>query len=70
MQYANRVNLIVCQKSKISDWINHFKEHYTRNCVFDLTNKKDLEFFIEQVKCEVPTLMVGVINYDLLYNAL
>lgn len=68
MQYANRVNLIVCQKSKISDWINHFKEHYTKNCIFDLTNKKDLEFFIEQVKCEVPTLMVGVINYDLLFR--
>ena len=68
MTYGNRVNLIVCQKSKVNDWVNHFKEHYTRNCVFDLTKKKDLEFFIEQMKYEVPTLMIGIINYELAWR--
>ena len=23
-----RVNLVICQKSKIDDWIEHFKENY------------------------------------------
>jgi len=68
MTYGNRVNLVICQKSKVNDWVNHFKEHYTKNCIFDLTKKTDLEFFIEQVKYEVPTLMIGVINYELAWR--
>lgn len=68
MQYGNRTNLVICQKSKVNDWVNHFKEHYTKNCVFDLTKKKDFEFFIEQMNYEVPTLMIGVINYELAWR--
>ena len=68
MQYGNRINLVICQKSKINDWVNHFKKHYTKNCVFDLTKKKDFEFFIEQMNYEVPTLMIGVINYELAWR--
>ncbi len=68
MKYGNRVNLIVCQKSKVNDWVNHIKEYYTKNCVYDLTNKKSLAFFTEQVTHEVPTLMVGVINYELAWR--
>ena len=49
MTYGNRVNLVICQKSKVNDWMNHFRDHYTRNCVFDLTKKTDLEFFIAGV---------------------
>ena len=26
IQLNERINLVVCQKSKIRDWINHFKE--------------------------------------------
>ena len=28
VQLGARINLIVCQKSKVQDWINHFVEHY------------------------------------------
>ncbi|MEG1788986.1 MAG: ATP-dependent helicase, partial [Kiritimatiellia bacterium] len=35
-------NLIVCQKSKIQDWIDHFKTHYPTMTIRDLT--KPLEF--------------------------
>lgn len=63
-----RVNLVICQKSKVDDWVEHFREHYTRNCVWDLTNKKDFEFFVNQVQYEVPTLMIGVINYELAWR--
>lgn len=35
-----RINLVVCQCSKVPDWIEHFQTYYTRNCVFDLTKPK------------------------------
>ena len=59
--YPERI-VLVCQKSKIDDWISHFKEHYPLT-VFDLTNKKQLEEFTGTIgKC------VGVINYDLVFR--
>lgn len=62
--YGERVNIIVCQKSKIKDWCEHFKEHYTDYAVFDLTNKKDMQTFITYpiYKC------IGIINYELAYR--
>lgn len=63
-----RINLIVCQKSKIQDWYEHVQMYYTKNCVYDLTNKTQLEFFMSQVDFEVPNLMIGVINYDLIFR--
>lgn len=62
--YGERVNIVVCQKSKIKDWCEHFKEHYTDYAVFDLTNKKDMQAFIIYpiYKC------IGIINYELAYR--
>lgn len=68
MQLGARINLVICQKSKISDWVEHFREHYTHNCVWDLTNKKDFAFFMEQSQYQVPTLMIGVVNYELAWR--
>ena len=54
--------VLICQKTKIDDWISHFKEYYPLT-VFDLTNKKQLEEFTGTIgKC------VGVINYDLVFR--
>lgn len=62
--YGERVNIVVCQKSKIKDWYEHFKEHYTDYAVFDLTNKKDMQAFMIYpiYKC------IGIINYELAYR--
>lgn len=68
MKLDKRINLVVCQCSKVQDWIEHFQDHYTRNCVFDLTNPKTFKWFFEQVQHEVPTLMIGVINYELTFR--
>lgn len=35
-----KVNLVICQKSKISDWIDHFKTNYPQFTVYDATSKK------------------------------
>lgn len=54
--------VLVCQKTKIEDWIKHFREYYPLT-VFDLTDKRQLEEFTGTIgKC------VGVINYDLVFR--
>lgn len=68
MKLNTRINLVVCQCSKVPDWIEHFQTFYTRNCVFDLTKPKKFNFFMEQAAYEVPTLMIGVINYELTFR--
>lgn len=63
-QFNNRVNIVVCQKSKLDDWIRHFIVNYDVDFFFyDLTNKQHYErFFVEEFRC------VGFINYDLLFR--
>lgn len=58
------VNLIVCQKSKINDWIDHFKEYYMMY-IYDLTNKKELSLFLNDSNFNPK---VGIINYDLVWR--
>ena len=64
-EYGNAVNLIVCQKSKVNDWVNHFKEHYTV-FVYDMTKKKDFENFFAHADLFAPR--VAVINYELAWR--
>lgn len=46
IRLKNNVNLVVCQKSKISDWYDHFNNYYDVS-VFNLTKKNELKSFIE-----------------------
>lgn len=70
-QLGAKVNLVVCQKSKVDDWVFHFKTYYANKgknmVVFDLTVKKELERF-KEVSGFGTFRVVGVINYDLLYR--
>ena len=61
-----KVNLVVCQKSKVQDWLDHFREYYDVR-TYDLTKPKELSEFHgiamgERFHC------VGVINYDLIFR--
>lgn len=59
------VNLVVCQKSKIQDWIEHIYKYYGNNLmVFDLTRKDQFTDFFNAYEYD----RVGVINYDLIYR--
>ena len=60
IQLNEKINLVVCQKSKINDWIDHFKEFYNLE-IFDLT--KNLEEFLNSQKQRI-----GIINYDLIFR--
>lgn len=61
------VNLIICQKSKINDWLKHCEENMPSKFVtFDLTNKKDYDLFFSWRNAE--TKKIGIINYDLMFR--
>ena len=77
IQLGAKVNLVICQKSKVDDWIDHFKSNYSQvddiYC-YDLTNKRYFECFFEVVdhlvKDDLMGLIpiVGVINYELAFR--
>ena len=66
-QLNTQVNLLICQKSKVDDWIEHFERYYADDyTICDLTKKKGIQVFDEVIKsgCDV----IGVINYDLVFR--
>ena len=67
MQLGARVNLVVCQKSKIEDWYDHFKDVYGLELVFDLTDEKDFKTFLRFVDNDCFSA-IGIINYDLIWR--
>lgn len=72
IRMGSRVNLIVCQKSKVQDWVHHFRVHYPIDFkTLNLTNKAELETFLIGAIYEEhhPSYgYIGVINYDLIWR--
>lgn len=61
--------LVICQKSKIEDWIQHLVDVVGYDA-FDLTDKKELKFFAEVMNGdpEIANKTAGIINYDLIFR--
>lgn len=69
IQLGAKVNLVICQKSKISDWIEHFDNNYEKVLNYDLTNKKFFKIFLYEIQeLEEWETAVGVINYELAFR--
>ncbi len=74
MKEANAFyNVVICQKSKVQDWVEHFKEYYSGDyLILNLTVKKDCDLFqtITDGKAGIlsENYVVGVINYDLVFR--
>lgn len=71
------VNLLICQKSKIQDWVDHFNQYYRKGSVeiiddvIDLTDKKSFEVFSKIIENKsFPPLYkcIGIINYELAFR--
>ena len=65
------VNLLICQKSKIDDWVDHFTEHYPDYKVYDLTKKTQSIMFRRYMDGEHiadDESVLGVINYELAFR--
>ena len=60
--------LVVCQKSKIQDWMDHFTKYYSNWCdhIFNLTNSSQLDVFLWELS--QGNICIGVINYDLVWR--
>lgn len=66
VQLGSSLNLLICQKSKIKDWIEHFKKFYWNTIVYDGTKKECLKRFLMQSRKDVQTICV--INYELAWR--
>lgn len=70
-QLGAKVNLVVCQKSKVQDWVDHFEKYYadSKLCPFDMTDKKSfIQFFRPMYSSDWFDTKVGIINYDLIHH--
>lgn len=77
IQLGTKVNLVICQKSKIDDWYYHFKNNYEKVRVFDLTSKTKtnktfrenaLQNAINNLNCTSEFPYVFIINYELAFR--
>lgn len=72
MELGAHINLVVCQKSKIIDWMDHFFTYYIdkTKCdesgawCYDLTNPNGIDMMMHSKY----KIIIGVINYDLLWR--
>ncbi|MGN0907941.1 MAG: SNF2-related protein [Bullifex sp.] len=69
MEIHNRVNLLICQKSKVKDWFNHFRMHYPDMIVVDYTisenrclTSEDIVLFSDKRP------VVVIVNYELAWR--
>ena len=61
----NNVNLVICQKSKIDDWVQHFKEYYPDYQTLNLTKKNEATTFKNLIDAYPLNIqIVGVVNYE------
>jgi len=72
IQLRADTNLVVCQKSKIQDWVEHFQTHYPNALVFNLTKPDGFhDFKLNYVAWHGyhgASPSIGIINYDLLFR--
>jgi len=69
-QLGTDLNVLVCQKSLIPTWIDHFKKYYSDYDIYDLTSKNGMKAFMScnNMIRNGQFKMIGVINYDLLFR--
>lgn len=71
MQLGAKVNLVICQKSKIDDWLEHFRKYYQYEYVYNLTDKIDyneFELLFLTLDNDGQHMHIGVINYELAFR--
>lgn len=69
LQLGAKINLLICQKSKIQDWLKHFCQNYSESeleFVIDGTQPASLDFFINNPNDYKSA--VCVINYELAWR--
>lgn len=70
IQLGAKVNLVICQKSKIEDWYLHFINNYKEVMIYDLTDKEHYKNFHNNLKDlnNMEVMSVLFINYELAFR--
>ena len=70
-ELGNKMNLVICQKSKVDDWIKHIDDNYGDYeeimLTYDLTKPQEFKQFFNFCLL-APIMAVGIINYDLVWR--
>lgn len=66
ISFGTAMNLLICQHSKIKDWIQHFVEHYPGVSVYNLTDPKQLDWFLQGIGLHEQK--IGIVNYELTFR--
>lgn len=69
-EIGNKLNLLVCQKSKVDDWVSHFNTYYPEKAlVVDYTKKNNHELTIfDLIKLSASFTVVIIVNYELAWR--
>ncbi len=62
-QLKSSLNLLICQKSKIADWVKHFEENYPEMLVIDYTKNKRLDA-VDIILYSGKVDTVVIVNYE------
>ena len=65
-ELGSNTNLVICQKSKVQDWIDHFKNNYPKYHVINYRNEKEVVQLDTLLAEGFPVVIV--VNYDLVYR--
>jgi len=73
LKLRNKTNIIICQKSKVQDWIDFIREHFRIFTVYDLTDKhkeakRKAEAILLNIRNGTNIPCVLVINYELAFR--
>lgn len=66
-QLGTDLNVLVCQKSKIDDWVQHFESYYSSFKIIDCSISKNMKWLNEN-PFQAGQKYVLVVNYDLLFR--
>ena len=65
VELGSNLNILVCQKSLIPTWTEHFEKYYSNYLVYNLTNKNEMIDFLYKIESSPK---VGIVNYDLVFR--
>ena len=69
IQIGNRINMVICQKSKVNDWCLHFRQNYKDMIVIDYTKKHNKTLSAEDIiQIAAYKTVVIVVNYELAWR--
>lgn len=69
LEIGNKLNLLICQKSKVADWESHFNVYYPKIVVIDYTKGRNQVLKAEDmVQYTKHATVVIIVNYELAWR--